>query len=412
MDGTAGGVSVGSVTSRREHVFLSFAWEGFEGAWLGRHFLLRRLAERAHVLHVTLPMAADQLPRAILRGKSGTVLPRTDQVAPHLVHLRPGGVFPRFHRTRSGLQRLSNRGRMWLIEQQLKRRDWSGRRVLYVWNPDFHEMFGHADEDVSVLHCVDYYPGYFGEGTPDHARTLRNLTRCLERADLVFSTCEPLDRKLRELVERPFLRLAHGVDAEEYRAAAGGPEPPDLAAIARPRLAHVGRINPKVDTNLLADLATARPDWSVILLGPAVARLDDETRRGVERLRALPNGHVLGGRPPQELPAYYQALDVGLLAYRVHRWVPYISPLKFHEFMAAGKPAVSAPLESLREHADLLRFAEGTDAWIAAIESALADDAPERRRHRLELAAASTWQVRAQEVIERVDMAAIGPRKE
>ena len=47
-------------------------------------------------------------------------------------------------------------------------------------------------------------------------------------------------------------------------------EPADQAAIPHPRLGFFGVIDERMDLDLLADVADARPDWQLVLIGPVV----------------------------------------------------------------------------------------------------------------------------------------------
>lgn len=386
-----------------DQIVISFAWEDFEGPWLSRQFLMRQIADLANVLHITPEMRADQIvPKARIQGIR-SIFPRLREITPSLIHLQPGGCFPRFYESHDWLNFLSLAGRVHVAGACLRRRGWTGSRALYIWNPDFHEYFGRTGESVSFFHCVDYYPDYWPAGSVDHANSLRNLEICLKKADVVFSVSSPIDKRLTEIVDRPITRLAHGVDYHRFADCAGEPAPPELAELPHPRLGHIGRINDKVDTNMLADIALARPTWSVVLLGPIVSDLDATTRAGLARLEALPNAHLFGGKPPLELPAYYHALDVGLLAYRLERWVPYSSPLKYMEFLAAGKPMVSADVEWLRGNDKrFVRCVSALPDWLDAIEAMFTEDSHEIQRLRKEFAAANTWKHRALEVLAHI----------
>jgi glycosyltransferase involved in cell wall biosynthesis len=386
-----------------DRTFVSFAWESFDGPWLSRQYLMREIAARSPVVYVTAELLMDAALTELKRGRLGELLPRTKTIAPNLVHLRPGGLFPRFYHTRERLNRWSAAGRARLIDRVIRARGWPRERLLYVWNPDFQAAFEALGAWPSIFHCVDYYPYYYPEGSVERALSERDLETCLRRADIVLTTCRALEDKLAEHVPRAFTRFLHGVDFAAFEAARDTGEPPELAAIPRPRLAHVGRINSKVDTELLAGIAAARPDWSVVLMGPVVSGLQPRTRAGLERFEALPNAFLLPGRPPADLPRFYHAVDVGLMAYRRDLWVPYIFPLKFLEFLAAGKPLVSTPIDSMREYPEFVACPGNEADWVAAIEAELAADSVDKAAVRVAFASRNSWRRRAEKIFELVD---------
>jgi hypothetical protein len=72
-------------------------------------------------------------------------------------------------------------------------------------------------------------------------------------------------------------------------ARGGRADPPDQAGIPRPRIGFFGVIDERMDIDLVANAAAARPDWQYIMLGPVV-KIDPRD------LPRRPNVHWLGGK--------------------------------------------------------------------------------------------------------------------
>ncbi len=159
----------------------------------------------------------------------------------------------------------------------------------------------------------------------------------------------------------------------------------DLAAVPHPRVGYIGVIKKQLDLALLVRLARARPGWSFVLVGPVGNVTGKE--QVVSELRAMPNVYLLGGKPVERLAAYTQHMDVCLMCYEVNDYTNYIYPLKLHEYLAAGRPTVSAPITSVLEHADVVTLARSDEEWLRGITQALEVEASalpetERRRER------------------------------
>ena len=388
----------------QDHTIVSFAWEDFDGPWLSRQYIMTSLAKQAPVLYVTPEQRFDAVMKGLRDQKNRKPL-RSSQtkIQDNLVHLEPGGVFPRFYESRTTLNRLTRRLRMNRINRTVRSLGWPDKKILYVWNPDFHDVFGGLDETVSIFHCVDYFPHYFPAGSGPREKSIRDLETCLRKADIVLTTCGVLEEKLAEHVDRRYTRLLHGVDIEAFNTDLAADTPAELKDIPRPRLAHIGRINNKIDVELLATIAERNPRWSVVLMGPVVSGLSDATGAGLARLEKLSNAHLLPGKRPDELPAFYNAIDIGLMAYHLDFWVPYGFPLKFFEFLGAGKPMICSPLESMKEFPEFVGIADSADGWIGAIEEALIADSPVKQARRRELAARSSWDNRAREIFGHIE---------
>jgi UDP-galactopyranose mutase len=167
------------------------------------------------------------------------------------------------------------------------------------------------------------------------------------------------------------------VDVEHFASARSfAGEPPDQAAIAHPRLGFFGVIDERMDYDLLRGVAAARPGWHLVLIGPT-AKIDPAA------LPRAANIHYLGAKSYAELPAYIAGWDAAMLPFARNEATRFISPTKTPEYLAAGKPVVSTSIRDVvRPYGQqgLARIADCAADFVAAVESAMAEDAAERIR--------------------------------
>jgi glycosyltransferase involved in cell wall biosynthesis len=140
-----------------------------------------------------------------------------------------------------------------------------------------------------------------------------------------------------------------------------------------------------VDFGLLVQLATARPDWSFVLVGPINIRGAD-VLSDFDAVRRLSNIFLLGSKPRGALPNYIKGLDVCTMFYRQHGWANSVYPLKLHEYLASGKPCIGSGLASLREFSEVVQIATTRQEWLEAIQLAIADKDPKREERRVQVA--------------------------
>ncbi len=97
------------------------------------------------------------------------------------------------------------------------------------------------------------------------------------RADLVLTGGQSLYEAKRG--RHPHVHLfPSSVDTAHFATARlPGPEPHDQAEIDRPRLGYAGVIDERVDLELVAAVADARPSWHLVPVGP-VATVDPVER--------------------------------------------------------------------------------------------------------------------------------------
>jgi glycosyltransferase involved in cell wall biosynthesis len=239
------------------------------------------------------------------------------------------------------------------------------RVVLYLWRDAFEDALDLVPHDVSCYHVDDEYT--FSEvDLPNSPRE----TRILQRVDQVIVHSAALFAK-KGHVNPHTARVPNGVDFRTFASPCG--EPPDLAAVPRPRIGYVGVIKKQLDLGLLVRLAQARPQYSFLLVGPVLNIAGKEQH--VAALTALPNVFLLGEKPPDALPAYMQHLDVCLMCYEVNEYTRYIYPLKLHEYMATGRPVVSSQIDSVLAYSDLVTIASTDEQWLQAVDDSVGANA-------------------------------------
>jgi glycosyltransferase involved in cell wall biosynthesis len=272
--------------------------------------------------------------------------------------------------------------------RRLCRRHGFERPILWSFLPNVGRLLGRLDERLAIYHCVDEYSAFSGVSRDAIARMERDLVR---RADLVLTSSEQLAAERIGL--NPNTRfVSHGVDVAHFaRALDPGTEAPaELRALPRPVIGFFGLLADWVDLDLVRAVATARPDWSFVLVGKEAT--------GVGSVRGLPNVHLLGQKPYDLLPAYCRGFDVGIIPFRKSDLTLRANPLKLREYLAAGLPVVSTPLPEVARYRTLVHLAEGTDGFTQAISAALRERSPESDRARATAMQAESWEARVAEI--------------
>ncbi|HSK63402.1 MAG TPA: glycosyltransferase, partial [Pyrinomonadaceae bacterium] len=162
------------------------------------------------------------------------------------------------------------------------------------------------------------------------------------------------------------------IDREHFmQARAPLTDPADQQDIPHPRLGFFGVVDERFDVDLLAEASRLRPDWHFVIIGPVV-KIDPEI------LPKRENIHYLGNKSYQDLPAYIAGWDVALLLFAQNESTRFISPTKTPEYLAAGKPVVSTPIQDVvcpYGQMGLVRIANDAPELIAAAEDLLAAEA-------------------------------------
>ncbi|MBD2778441.1 UDP-galactopyranose mutase [Iningainema tapete] len=241
--------------------------------------------------------------------------------------------------------------------------------IFWYYTPMAIAFTRHLQPLAVVYDCMDELSAF--KGAPPALKN--NEAELFKRADLVFTGGQSLyESKVNQhLNVYPFpssVDVAHFAQARNSQEK----EPADQANIPHPRLGFFGVIDERMDIELLAGIADARPDWHLVMIGPVV-KIDPA---------ALPqreNIYYLGGKDYKDLPQYLAGWDLAMLPFARNDATRFISPTKTPEYLAAAKPVVSTSIRDVvRPYGEskLVRIADTVSEFVAAAEQAMQEDTP------------------------------------
>jgi glycosyltransferase involved in cell wall biosynthesis len=217
----------------------------------------------------------------------------------------------------------------------------------------------------------------------------RHEAATCREADLVFAVTEELAAPLRALNKETF-EVNCAADLTFFgRALDEQTEvPPAIGALPRPVIGYLGGLDPwKIDVDLLTHMARAHPEWSIALVGYVWFGFDPAP------LKACPNIHVLGPQEYDAFPAFLKGMDVCIMPFPLNEITRNGDALKLYEYLAGGRPVVSTRVPAARRLAGAVRIADTHQAFVEAVEAALADP-PHAQAERLEAVRPHTWDAR------------------
>lgn len=300
---------------------------------------MSRFAKQQRVFFVEEPIFDSDTPRM-----------EVEQVCPNLYVCTPH--LPSTSREHELLERE-------LFENLLRERAVS-RPILWFYTPMALQLTANVEPELIVYDCMDELSAFRG-APPELVARERQL---LLQADLVFTGGQSLFEAKRERHSAIFA-FPSSVDAQHFASARGlREEPLDQQQIPGERLGFFGVIDERMDLDLLAVLARARPNYQLVMIGPVVKISEADLPRSH-------NIHYLGAKTYAELPGYIAGWKVALMPFALNESTRFISPTKTLEYMAAGKPVVSTAIpdvvspygaSGLVRIADKRSFPEAVDA--------------------------------------------------
>jgi UDP-galactopyranose mutase len=234
------------------------------------------------------------------------------------------------------------------------------RPVLWYYTPMMLPLARHIEAAAVVYDCMDELANF--RFAPPELTTLEG--ELFATADVVFTGGHSLFEAKQHLHGNihPFpssVDRAHFAAARELDRAGGD---------RRPRFGFYGVIDERMDLELIAGVADARPDWDLEMVGPVV-------KIAPESLPRRTNIAWTGQKTYDELPDCLADWDVALMPFAINESTRFISPTKTPEYLSAGRPVVSTPVRDVvRHYGDLeaVRIAADVESFVESCETALA----------------------------------------
>lgn len=235
--------------------------------------------------------------------------------------------------------------------------------VQWFYDPMAVKTFANQVSEIATVYdCMDQL-SQFKFAPPELASLELQL---LELADVVFAGGPKL-YKAKRMHNDNCHCYGCGVEVDHFAKAMlpATEVKEDLAALSKPVLGYVGVVDERLDYQLLAKLADANPKWNVVIIGPT-CKVDPS------KFPQRKNLHWLGRREYKDLPHYLKGFDVCMMPFAINEHTEYINPTKAQEYMAAGKPIVSTPVEDVvLQFSNIVKIGQNHEDFIDHCRAAI-----------------------------------------
>jgi len=242
-----------------------------------------------------------------------------------------------------------------------------GRVIYWTYNPLSADLLKGKDY---IYHCVDDLTAAPGLPIEIIKYEEENL---IDHSLHTFVTSITLKKKFLGMgFAKKVTYFPNVIDREHFsRAKLKLDKPADLHTLKQPIIGFIGAVSSyKVDFELIVKLAKKFQDASVVLIGQ-VGEGQPDTK--IDILEGIPNIYLLGPKKYHELPEYLSYFDVALLPCVINDYTRSMFPMKFFEYLAAGKKVISTRLDSLLEFEQYCYLAENDADFISKVEKVLID---------------------------------------
>ena len=263
--------------------------------------------------------------------------------------------------------------------------------ILWVYSPVTADLVDQVPHSALVYDCVDRHSAYGGFMNPQLVDAME--LELAGKADAVFATADSLAERLRKA--KPDARfIPNGANFERFvQASQPQPVPEDMQEIPHPIFGFVGALQTCIEYGFVETAARAHPEWSFVWIG------NEKPGADLSALRQLANVYFLGVKPNEKLPEYLAQFDACLNLFAESELSRDVSPLKFYEYLATGKPIISTRQpDQVLQYTPIIHIAATAQDFISCCEQALRDTQPERVSARIEEGRKSSWDARVREI--------------
>jgi len=266
--------------------------------------------------------------------------------------------------------------------------------ILWLANPLMATHIGRLGERVSVFDAIDDWRLH-----PQKRRIRKTLVdayeRVVKKADIITTVSEQLKHQL-SAGRTNVHWVPNGIDVAFFSSPR--PAPPELAYLTHPIFEYVGRLQERVDVDLIEGIALAIPEASIALVGPVLA----PSHFG--KLKKQSNVHFLGPKNHADIPAFMQHADVCIMPHVVDDFTKSMNPLKLYEYIAAGSPVVATKIAGLESFKRLAYLAPDSKAFVAKLKAlAGAELRLDMEKQRADFLHSCDWQKRLDSLLEIIE---------
>ncbi|GIM47028.1 glycosyl transferase family 1 [Collibacillus ludicampi] len=252
--------------------------------------------------------------------------------------------------------------------------------IVYYSYPGQVHMIHQAGADLIIFDSLDEPVNEFAHWLPDYEYAVRS-------ADLVIASAKSLQQRAQAYRSDEVVLVPNGCDYEHF-AKAQNLSSPTFKTEGKQVVGFVGAVATWLDWELIRKIAEL-PLVELVFIGP----LYGLTSPPVQASNVKYIGHV----PYEELPKHMAEFDVFIIPFLLNDMTKGVSPIKFWEYLATGKPIVSTALP------EVVNSAQATIIDHENYAYAVIHDSLDDRLRRIEYAKANSWDERAKRIVSQLE---------
>jgi len=239
-----------------------------------------------------------------------------------------------------------------------------------------------AEKPGLVLYdCMDEHAG-FSTNSLEIEETEKKL---ISEADVVITSAKLLEQKAKKFNDNTIL-IRNGTEFEHFNNPKANGKLDSIKD--KPIIGYFGAISDWFDTEIIEYCAKEKPEWQFVLIGSTWGS-------DISKVEELDNVHIVGEVLYKDLPGYLSYFDVCIIPFKVIPLTMSTNPVKFYEYISAGKPIVSTKLPELEYYKDYCYLAETKEDFLIKLSKAVSEKEDiDMINKRIQLAKDNSWDAR------------------
>ncbi|EDY96718.1 glycosyltransferase, group 1 family protein [Phocaeicola plebeius DSM 17135] len=227
--------------------------------------------------------------------------------------------------------------------------------ILLLQNPMAISIVRKIENRIFVFDAIDNWAVH-PQMKQNRDLILKNYSYVDHNADLILTVSQNLLNIFPNNKNKHW--VANGVDID-YFAHAVKPNFSQKITIG-----YVGKIQERVDFDLIEKCLQKLPNFQFLFLGPLYA----QKRKARELTKHYKNIKFLGDIHYLDLPNAMQDIDIAIIPHKIDSFTSSMNPLKLYEYLAAGKPVVSTKVAGVNSISQYVFEANTPAEFITLIE--------------------------------------------
>lgn len=262
------------------------------------------------------------------------------------------------------------------------------------WVFHYPNVATHINASRRVYHCVDPLIMPY-----DAKHGIVSEKQLVENSDIVICTSKQLyDEKRKVHPKTHFVPNAADIKHSLRAVDPNLQGHISMLQFKKPVIGYFGNIEKRIDYEMIKEVAEKNQDKNFVFAGPV------QKQWVPDFFFNLPNVHLIGRIPYNEMPNVVKFFDVAIIPFRKYENSATVFPIKLFEYLGAGKPVVSTDFNPDLQNFthDLVYYCSDAIQFSEALNHALINNAEFLQKQRIKLASQHTWEKRAATIEELI----------